>query len=272
MINNLIVQRLDGRRYDLMEIGVITKRFEPSSPAPKHIREEIDGMDGYIDVETTYEGRSIRGEFILIADETFDKKRDEVFQLFDSREAFFVTKMSAPNKCWLVKADSSYTLEQIAVVGNFTIDFSSSSAYAKSPGTTLNMPAMEHYYSVGAGKVNKGDPVIQYSFDQPSFSVFNDSDIMNDPAKHMEQRIILRGELNNPVIRNLTTGDEWSWTGTATDADEIVLDGIRSLKNGQSIFGQTNKNLIRFAPGWNDFEIEGASAFTVSFDLTFYYL
>lgn len=274
MINNLIIERLNGRRYDLLEMGVLTLKFQPSSPSPRHVREEIDGMDGYLDVETTYEGRSLRGDFMLIADDSYDRKRDEVFRLFDSREAFFVTKMSAPNKRWLVKADSAYTPEQMAVLGNFSIEFSSASAYAMSPGTTLNMPVVGdgYYYSIGEGKIDEGDPLIQYIFDQPSFSVFNDSDVINDPAQRMEQRIILKGQLSNPIIRNITTGDEWSWTGTATADDEIVLDGIRSLRNSQSIFGQTNKNVIRLAPGWNDFEIVGASAFTVSFDFRFYYL
>ena len=57
---------------------------------------------------------------------------------------------------------------------------------------------------------------------------------------------------------NKTTGDVWQYMGTSNLNDEIVLEGIRSTKNGLSIFRDTNKRLITIAPGWNEFEIKGA--------------
>jgi hypothetical protein len=61
------------------------------------------------------------------------------------------------------------------------------------------------------------------------------------------------------------------YTGITGVNDTITLDGIRSLINGVSVFRQTNKKVLSIAPGWNDFEITGASEFLISFDFRFYY-
>src|SRR5699024_1306520 len=71
-------------------------------------------------------------------------------------------------------------------------------------------------------------------------------------------KITYKGNSENLRIRNLTTGDEWAYNGTTNTSDVIVLEGIRSTKNGLSIFRQTNKRLLTLAPGWNEFEIVGA--------------
>ncbi|OKL36988.1 phage tail domain-containing protein [Domibacillus mangrovi] len=268
---NLIIERQNGERYDLYDKGIVTKLFQIESPSPRHVREELDGMDGFLEGETLYEGRSMRGEFFMVAKDTFDRARNEIFRLFSSREAFFITKMSEPYKRWSVKTDSPYVINQRAVMGDFSIEFTSASPFAQSPGTTLNWPEMEHYYGIGEGKIDAFDPPIQYEFNTSSFFVFNDSDETVDP-RSMELRIKLQGTLNNPIIKNVTTNDEWQWSGSASAEEVILLDGIQSLKNGQSIFNNTNKKLISLAPGWNEFSITGAADFLISFDFRFYYL
>jgi len=86
-------------------------------------------------------------------------------------------------------------------------------------------------------------------------------------------KITFTGASSNLTITNQTTGDMWQYTGTTQAGDTITLDGVRSLKNGASIFGQTNRKLITLKSGWNDFAITGATgAFEISFDFRFYYL
>jgi hypothetical protein len=86
-------------------------------------------------------------------------------------------------------------------------------------------------------------------------------------------KITFTGASTNLTITNTTTGDIWQYTGTTQAGDTITLDGVRSLKNGVSVFGNTNRKLITIAPGWNNFTITGASgSFTISFDFRFYYV
>ncbi|MCG6184237.1 phage tail family protein [Anoxybacillus sp. LAT_38] len=107
---------------------------------------------------------------------------------------------------------------------------------------------------------------------QTSFSIYNAGDKTIDP-RELPLTITFRGESANLTIINKTTGDTWQYTGTTVKSDFLVLDGIRSLKNGVSIFSDTNRKLITLVPGWNDFTITGASGyFEITFNFRFYYL
>ncbi|WP_242225944.1 hypothetical protein [Bacillus cereus group sp. BfR-BA-01358] len=49
---NTIVERLDGKRYDLEELNVITRDFLVSAPSYRHTTELIEGRPGAIDFGT----------------------------------------------------------------------------------------------------------------------------------------------------------------------------------------------------------------------------
>jgi len=107
---------------------------------------------------------------------------------------------------------------------------------------------------------------------QTSFRIYNAGDKTIDP-RELPLKITFRGASTNLTITNQTTGDCWQYTGTTVKSDFLVLDGIRSLKNGVSIFSDTNRKLITLVPGWNDFTITGASGyFEITFNFRFYYL
>lgn len=270
---DVIIERLDGTKYSLKDYGIGVRDFAVSSPYYVNSYESIDGMDGQLDNGTTLGYRNIKMSLYFVADgvENYARKRDEVFLIFDSRQPFYVTESRNKGRRWKVKIDANFTPEQARIFGFFDINLISASPFAESPGTTLNPMSEDYLFAVGEGKIQPGDPPIQYIFNSNSFYVFNDSDVPVVP-RQMEQIITLQGTLTNPSIQNLTTGDVWSWTGTAGPADKIELNGIRSLKNGASIFGQTNKKLITLAPGWNEFQINGATNPIISFDFKFYYL
>ncbi|MGR5971193.1 hypothetical protein ACT7CX_00300 [Bacillus cereus] len=95
---------------------------------------------------------------------------------------------------------------------------------------------------------------------------------MIDP-KYIPLKIRYRGASKNLAIKNVTTGDVWSYTGESAIGNVIELNGVKSTKNGTSIFGNTNWGLIRIKPGWNDFILSGATGdFKIEFDFRFYYL
>ncbi|MED1407766.1 phage tail family protein, partial [Bacillus mycoides] len=195
---------------------------------------------------------------------------DEVFKVFDSRKAFYIIDKRNSGKQWLVKCGSDYEIDQQRIYGFFDIQFISSSPFAESIGTTLDPLSIDSsIWQVGQGLTTED---LGYVHTTPSFRIYNAGVIPIDPRR-MPLLITFKGASTNLKIRNKTTGDEWSYTGTTTANDTIRLDRVRSTKNSLSIFRDTNRKLISIESGWNDFEITGAtSPFSISFDFRFYYL
>ncbi|MGM7635631.1 phage tail family protein [Bacillus sp. Hm123] len=265
---------IKNEMIDIKDYGLRCLKYFVPPPASDDVTEQIDGMDGRLFIESFYSDRTIRVELALKGKSIEDmrKLKTKFNRLFAQKEEFFVVFKAEPHRRYRVKLANVPDWEAASQrLASTTVEFKMYGIYAESPGTTLKMPPFYHYYQVGDGKIDEGDPVVQYIHSTNNFAVFNDSDVPIDP-RNKEIVIELKGMLVNPSIINSTTGDEWSWTGSAAKDDVIKLDGIRSLKNGQSIFKDTNKKLISLVPGWNYFEISGATDFTISFDFRFYYI
>ena len=268
---SISIEKLDGTRYDLASFGLVPLTFTVDSPIPRHYKEDVEGRDGHIDLGTTFEGRTMRCTFMLKAVDKFDYVllRDEVFRLFNARQHFFIIDKYEPRKRWFVKTAEMFTPERVNIrTGRLEIEFISSSAYAESYGTTLDpFTFTAEKWQVGQGVISED---LVYAHNTTSFRIYNGSDIPINP-REIPLKIKFQGASTNLRIRNNTTGDEWAFTGTSGANETIVLDGVRSLKNGLTIFGQTNRKLITLERGWNDFTITGASgSFLISFDFRFY--
>lgn len=266
-----MIESLDGNRFDLLQMGIHPLNLEPDSLSPRHETETLEGMDGHIDIETTYEGRTLSVTVFIKANDIFDYNllRNQAFRLFNGKSYFYVIDEKEPQKRWKVKTASKYTIEKLTRhVGEFTIDLISPSPYVESVGTTLDELTFEtEKWQVGQGLILENP---EYVHQTSTFKVFNAGDVEVDP-RCFPLKIELKGESNNLQIKNLTTGDTWAYSGVTGVNDTLTLDGIRSFKNGVSVFGQTNKKVISIATGWNDFEITGATDFLISFDFRFYY-
>jgi phage-related protein len=267
------VQRKDGTIYDLEQYGIRTKDFIVSAPSLRHVTEEIEGRDGVVDIETTEGARTITCLFKMRAVDMadFPLLRNEIFRIFRSKESFYLIDRREPMKRWEVKCQDAYDIEQKYVYGDFTVTFVCYKGYAESIGTTLDPFTFDvELWQIGQGLLESDDLI--YTHTTTSFRIYNAGDIDIDP-RVLPLKIEFTGASTNLTITNQTTGDTWQYTGTTVDGDTITLDGVRSLKNGSSIFGQTNRKLITLKSGWNDFTITGATgAFTISFDFRFYYL
>ena len=53
------VQTLNGKRYVLEELGIMTRDFNPQSPSPVHNFENVENRNGTIDRGTVYGQRTI---------------------------------------------------------------------------------------------------------------------------------------------------------------------------------------------------------------------
>jgi hypothetical protein len=269
--HNFKVIRLDGTIYDMETVGVIINSLDVESPSPIHYQEKIEGRSGYIDLGTEYDGRKIQAKGTMIAVDNLDYPllRDEVFRVFDSREAFYLLPDESPGKRILVKYDGAYTMSRSAAIGEFSLTFTSANAYFESIGTTLDPLTFDaQVWQTGQGLILDET---MYTQSSTTFQIYNAADgVIVDP-RVVPLLITFKGPSTNLQIKNLTTGDTWTYTGTTLAADEIKLDGIRSTKNGLTIFRNTNHKFISLAPGYNDFQLVGTTgSFTISFSFRFY--
>lgn len=271
----LIVERLSGERYELSEenTGLRLTDFTIDSPVTRTETDSIPGLDGHIDLGTTYEGRTMRASFFVFSNDRLDYPlvRNEIFKIFNSKEFFYLIDDREPGKRWFVKYDSSYTINQlIATVGEFEIEFRSNSPYCESIATTLDsLTVTTEIWSVGQGLIVEEPKYIHKS---NTFQIYNAGDAEVDPVKR-QLVISYKGTSSNLKIKNLTTGIQWTYSGNSTSNDTIKLDGVKSYKNSVSITGDTNFKVIELIPGWNEIKLEGTSgSFEIKFDFRFYYL
>lgn len=262
---NTIIERLDGTVYDLEELGITTRDFVVSSLTPRHSFEIVQGRQGVVDLGTEYDTRNITVSLYRKAadQEDYARLRHEVFRMFQTAEAFYVTESRHPDKRWLVKVSSPFSPDQQQLYGFFVVELVTvEQPFAESVLTTLD-PNMV------AAQIT-GSRVISYKHTMQSFEILNDGDVAVNP-REMPLVITYKGASTNLKITNLTTGDEWQYTGTTTVSDSLVINGIRSTKNGLSIFRNTNRKLITLAAGWNELQISGATgSYEITFDFRFY--
>lgn len=272
---HLTIIRKNGKRYKLsQETGYHVLYFRPDSIKVNSISDKVDGRPGAVSSGIEVEGRLIRTSIVFEAYDFPDYalKRNEFFQILDSREDFYVIYSEEPGKRWLVRANQ-FTPEPLTRVwGQCDIILESDFPYAESIGTTMNSFTFDsNLWQIGQGLIAEDT---KYHHNTTSFRIYNAGDVLIDP-KCMPLKIKYKGKSNNLSIKNVTTGDLWSYTGSTTTLNDVItLDGVRAYRNVLgSIFKNTNWGLIRLKPGWNDFVLTGTiGAFEVEFDFRFYYL
>jgi len=269
IIKKGISRRLSG-------IGVHAKDFSVSSIEIESSNEKIEGYDGYLETGVSYGSRTILVPFYFQADNMLDfqHKRDDLFGVVMSKEPFHIQEIRRPEmmkyqftdpmdivatqadnhevstKRYKVRLKNMFEIEQSLKYGEGELLF-----------TTIDNPFAE--------SVN----VMSRVFKTDNFVFHNGGNIPIDMRTQNETEITFQGASNNLSIKNITTGDEWTYTGSTTVDDAIKLKGVRSLKNDVSVFKDTNKRLISFAAGNNKFEIGGATGeFTLGISTRFYFL
>lgn len=240
-----------GEEINLDSLGLIGLKLEIPSPSYRVKTETLDGRAGELVVEKTLNSRSLIAKFLVTSSDYTEslQSRDRLYGLIGNGEVFYVAEFNQPTKRWKAHANGWVPERVNSVIGIFEVPL-----FVES-GTS------ESIYSA------------EKSFNTSSFQFKNEGNWIIDPRIHSETEIEFIGPSTDLLIRNLTTGDEWSWIGSTVLGDTILLKSVRSLKNDVSIFGQTNKKLITLAPGWNDFEVVGATgAFELNIRTRFYFL
>lgn len=248
---DLSIETIDGRMYTMSALGVKTLEFIVQSPEINIYYENIPGLPGLVELESTLEQRTLTGRFIFDAGEAsyFAEKRDELIAIFARDKKFYLQESRAVGRRWLVRLAKPFSATQIRQYGIFELEFISASPFAES--TFLS----------------------EVNYAQNRFLFNNQGTAPINMRAQRDTAIRITGATNGLSIENLTNGSKWSYTGTSDANGTIELRGVGSTRNGLSIFGATNMGIIDFEPGPNDFIIYGTTGpVSVNIETRFYYL
>lgn len=247
-MSNIILWDRKGDEIDLTQYGLYGLKLSIPAPSFSVEREMIEGRPGSILLDKSLDPRVLNAEFKVSSKDYVESlfTRDELYRLFSGQ--FYIAESQQPWKRWFVDCLESWSPDRI---NGRTLTITLPLYCEKGLAESINLAEYRH---------------------TSNFSLNNIGTETIDMRTQTETEIEFRGKSINPVIRNKTTGDEWSYTGTTTKSDVILLKGVRSTKNGQSIFKNTNKKILTFAPGWNDIEVIGSTDYSVTIRTRFYYL
>ncbi|MEK5207478.1 phage tail domain-containing protein [Psychrobacillus sp. FSL H8-0510] len=250
MISRLNLYDAKCNKINMESIGLFGLKLRIPGPSYTLVKETLDN-GRIIILDKQLNPRQLVAEFITKANDYKDslKLRDELFGLLGHGSDLYIGEVNVPGKWWKVELED-WDPERInRRVTKIEIPLFCTSGLAES----INL--------------NKK------KYSSTSFDYKNGGNHLIDMTKQVVTEITFKGASTNLTITNNTTSDVWKYNGFTTASDIIKLKGVQAFKNGSSIFGQTNKKLLSFAVGNNEFTVSGASGeFELTISTRFYFL
>lgn len=267
----MIIELLNGTRFDIKDYSLKRLFHRVPSAEISHDTTTVEGR-GDIITQSTILNRTISVELLYIAKDIYDYYllRDELNALFTRDEAFYIIFKREPYKRWKVKLAQQFETEPNSRMRSFIVDFRTVDKYAESIADTSTIKEWDVDKWGWNGTIDWDDD-LKYTFNTNSFTVKNLGSVLIDP-RESELEIIVKGTFGNYVkITNQTTGDMYQYNGALSSTDTLKLKGIQTLKNGLSVFKNTNKKLLTLAVGNNQITVEGGTVSSIAFNFRFLY-
>lgn len=262
----------DGREIDLSETPFWIQYFRIDPIDSEEITDTVEGRPGVIRKGAVIQSRQIKvGVQAFGYDQyDFDLLRDEANKIFHPTKEFYIVRDLQPGKRARVSRSANFNFETYHdwTDGEFEITLNMHQPFFESIGTTLDPFTFEEQWQVGMNLTAERD--LAYKHYAASFKHYNAGDVKINP-RWFPLQIKFVGASNKLKITNKTNGTIWQYLGTTSASDVIIIDRVRSFKNGGSIFGDTTHTLLTFEPGWNDIIISGSSNFLIEIGHRFYY-
>lgn len=275
----MIVKRLNGQTYDLDSAEIRTLKFLAHSPTPINNFSRVDGHNGVIDNGTTFDARDIDVTLLANANDraTFSLLRDEIFDILSSGEAFYIIHRMQKGKQWLVKVKTPYNIPQKHYYGEFDVTFTAIQGFAESVVTTQYIQQKgllnADNISFGMGLETVDDSELAYNHTGSSFKVFNAGNVDIHPFESYLKIEIknVTGSSSNFSLINRTNNSRFTVSKAVASSEVWLIDGPVIKRNSLMAASDTTKEFICLSPGWNTFNVSGASSANVSFDFNFLY-
>ncbi|MEK3995629.1 phage tail domain-containing protein [Psychrobacillus sp. FSL K6-2365] len=240
------------RSIDMSREGIWVEDVKIPAVVPEHYSEKVEDLDGSIYLSTYLKERPITAylQFEILDGTSITTYNRHLSGLFNPKEQYYLVIDEDPSIRYSVRISNGYEIDELSWEdGKFEIEF------------IMFNPLRE--------SIN----LVKKSFTISSFNFKNGGNQLIDMTKQNETEITFKGASTNLTITNETTGDVWRYNGSTTELEIIKLKGVQAFKNESSIFGQTNKKLLSFEVGNNEFTVSGASGeFELTISTRFYFL
>ncbi len=268
-MSTIIIQRLDGTKYDLDALGFRVKQFNIPLNNYSYAYQQI-GKYGSTRTDS-YQQYLVIPLILTITAEDINDYNLQLFELrriMRSDEDFYVINSVMPYMRWKCRAEAVTPTQN----GNFwrsadvTINLDCADGYAESVATTLDWNVEEWGFGLNVPKDE-----ISYEFTQSDFSFWN-LGMIPLLADERPAKIIFQGNAPNGfTIINNTTQQSIQIKRGVSSSDKVIIDGVMPLINGQQAYNDCDHGYLDFVTGENKLHVDGASNFRLKFETRFYY-
>ncbi len=286
------ITKMNGDSFRLSEYDVTVRDFIAGSVPVTGLYGSVEGRAGTVDYGADFGQRPITVPFYMEANDMADYPllRDELFALVVSQEPFYIREIRRAEyqtgdnrlisgKRYKVRIAGGFDIEQQFRYGFGELAFETVDLpYAESVGTTADIQregisSDSELWGFGMG-LQADDNTLEYTFTGTDFQVYNAGNVGVHPFMQ-DLKITISNVVGSSSlleVTNTTNGTSFRIDEGVTSSQTIVLDGANVTSNNLVIDPRkTNRGLIQMSPGWNSFEITGATGATTEIDFRFYY-
>lgn len=244
-----------------------------STPAFNNVYQDNTTRDGSRLTSVNFSKLLYTANFLLRSQDYYDQKllRHEIYQLFGDRNLVRFRTDSDPQKV-MYGRPSSFEIKFIADGYDdslFAIQFEIPSGYKYS----LNRSEDVTVDDISFGMNFHLDEKPTYTQTANSFRIYNPSDIAVDPYyQRHDLMLLIKFAGSSYQITNTTNGSSYKYNNASKGADNIVLNGLSTILNGQPASQNTDFGFIKLEKGWNDIMVQGATSHTTTFSFPFIYI
>ncbi|MEC0392848.1 phage tail family protein [Bacillus subtilis] len=223
--------------------------------------------------DVTYGERKIDVEIYLNAriHENFYMYRHQLYALLVKPFPYYISSDLWPNRRFLVTCDGNFSIqkEKEKTYNDFSVEFTNITGMAESTFTTKDKQYFTRAKRTFGMNIPPNDQ-LNYSFkNQKRFSVFNPGDVQINPMDH-DYNVLLNAAGKNVTLINHTNDEKLTIEQELKKSQQVSFLKQYTIINNTPI--KTSGRLPSLEIGWNEFEVQNTSDFTIQFDTRLYYL
>ncbi|MCC2929074.1 phage tail family protein [Bacillus sp. LBG-1-113] len=223
--------------------------------------------------DVTYGERKINVEIYLNAlkHENFYMYRHQLYALLVKPFPYYISSDLWPNRRFLVTCDGNFSIqkEKEKTYNDFSVEFTNITGMAESTFTTKDKQYFTRVKRTFGMNIPPNDR-LNYSFkNQKRFSVFNPGDVQINPLDH-DYNVLLNAAGKNVTLINHTNDEKLRIEQELKKNQQVSILKQYTIINNTPI--KTSGRLPSLEIGWNEFEVQNTSDFTIQFDTRLYYL
>ncbi|MGP9039120.1 phage tail family protein [Bacillus stercoris] len=223
--------------------------------------------------DVTYGERKIDVEIYLNArkHENFYMYRHQLYALLVKPFPYYISSDLWPNRRFLVTCDGNFSIqkEKEKTYNDFSVEFTNITGMAESTFTTKDKQYFTRAKRTFGMNIPPNDQ-LNYSFkNQKRFSVFNPGDVQINPLDH-DYNVLLNAAGKNVTLINHTNDEKLTIEQELKKSQQVSFLKQYTIINNTPI--KTSGRLPSLEIGWNEFEVQNTSDFTIQFDTRLYYL